>query len=146
MLPRFSPMISPVHMIAIHGRAQSSPVEWKGQTGPIHRMAALDRMGLFWTNPFMHIILTLHFSQVLPTTWLILTLYYRSPPNTDSDWYYTTFVWIFCSIKIYFPIKRLTTRKVHTNPGHHEGSAQTKPSPVCQHPGLVRSQSRNLLE
>jgi len=49
------------------------------------------------------------------------------------------------SLRYIFPIKRLITGKVYPNPGHREGSVRTKPSPVCQHLGSVRSQSKEFL-
>ena len=61
-------MIPPVQTIPVRGRAQSSPVKWEGRTGLIHRLAVLDWTGLVWTDPFMHIIVTLLFGQVLLKT------------------------------------------------------------------------------
>ena len=45
-----------------------------------------------------------------------------------------------------FLIKRLLTGRLYPNPGHREGSVWTKPSPVCQHLGSVRSQFNNFLD
>jgi len=45
-----------------------------------------------------------------------------------------------------FPTKRLITGEAYPNPGHREGSVRTKPSPVCQHLGSVRSQSKFFLD
>jgi hypothetical protein len=45
-----------------------------------------------------------------------------------------------------FPIKRLITGKVYPDSGHSEESVRTKPSPVSQHRGSVRSLSKNFLD
>ena len=102
-LPRCIPMIPPVRMDPVWGRAQSGPVPLEGRTGLGPRLAVLDWTGLVWTDPCTHIILSLIFSQVLPKTWLLTTFYHHSPPKTDSDRNYTTSVCIFGSIQICFP-------------------------------------------
>jgi len=42
-----------------------------------------------------------------------------------------------------FPIKSQILRKVYHNTARNEGAIRTKPSSVCHHLGLVRSQSNN---
>jgi len=96
-------MIQPIQMIPVCSQAQSSPVQQESQAGPIHRLGVLDRMGLVWADLFMHIILTLLLSQVLPKTYHILRLKHPLSPNTHSDRDYTISVYIFGSMEIYVP-------------------------------------------
>jgi len=138
-------MIPPVRTDPVCGRAQSSPVPLEGRTGLGPRLEVLDWTGLVWTDPFMHIILSLLFTKFYrkyDSSSLFIATHPRIP----------TLIEIIPLLSVYsaplryiFPIKRLITGKVYPNPGHHDGSVRTKPSPVCQHLGSVRSQSKIFL-
>jgi hypothetical protein len=67
-------MIPPVRMDPVGGRAQFSPGQPVGLTGPSPTLAVWDWMGLIWTSPHMLAISTSFLCQLPLTTWLILTL------------------------------------------------------------------------
>jgi len=138
-------MIPPVWTDPVCGRAQSSPVPLEGWTGLGPRPAVLNRTGLIWTDPFTHIILSLLFTKFYrkyELSSLFIATHLHIPTLIDIIPHLSAYS---APLKYIFPIERLIIGKVYPNPGHCDGSVWTKPSPVCQHLGSVRSWSKIFL-
>jgi len=123
---------------------QSGPTGRSDWTGPQTGSLGLDGLGLdrsIYTYNFVITFLAKYYRKHDSSS-LFITTHPRIP----------TLIEIIPLLSVYsapsryiFPIKRLITGKVYPNPGHREGSVRTKPSPVCQHLGSVRSQSKKFL-
>ena len=91
-----NPMIPPVQMNSVWGRAQSSQVQMEDWTGLDNRLSVLDCTGLVWTSPHTLTIITLFHSQLWLRRRCIITFHNYSRQNYDSS------ACIFGTVKIYF--------------------------------------------